>query len=298
MFARLTNRRPAALDPLPPSPAAIPEPGVEQPADVAQDAETVAEPEAPQFVPAPLSDGVQRFRDDVRYRVQGWVSERTPELIDCIDKAHASLRISGDIAEIGVHHGLFLLLLAAVRRDGELIRAYDIFERQDLNVDHSGEGSIEAVQNAIRIFYPSMVDAFDLRALDSMSVRSSNVNGYFPNLVRLLSIDGGHTQLHVINDLNIAQEVLVGGGVAILDDFLGPHWPSVTEGFFRFMATANQRLAPFLYFENKLYLTTFSEHALLSAAVKEHLDARFGPEMVSGGWKYVELAGHRVISRS
>ena len=259
-------------------------------------AEDVEDAAAVEFAPAPLGDGVQRFCDEIRHRVPGWVSERTPEIIDCIDKGQAELGVVGDIAEIGVHHGLFLLLLAAVRRDREAVHAFDLFERQDLNIDHSGAGSIEDVRNAIRIFYPSNIDAFTLRAVDSMSIRSSNVQAYFPSLVRLLSIDGGHTQLHVVNDLNIAQEVLVGGGVAVLDDFMGPHWPSVTEGFFRFMATLNQRLAPFLSFQNKLYLTTYSEHALVSAAVKTHLDARLGPEMFSGAWKYVELAGHRVIS--
>lgn len=242
-----------------------------------------------------MSPAVQRFRDEIIHRVQGWVSERTPEMVDIVDSAQLALGVTGDLAEIGVHHGLFLLLLAAVRRGEERVRAFDIFDRQDLNTDHSGSGSIEHVTNAIKIFYGDTADKFDIRQLDSMSVRASNVSDFFPRPVRLLSIDGGHTQAHVNNDLNIAQEVLASGGIAILDDFFGPHWPSVTEGFFRYMTNTNVRLAPFMYFQNKLYLTTFSEQATILTEVKKRLDERLGDEMTSGHWKYTELVGFRVL---
>ncbi len=79
------------------------------------------------------------------------------------------------------------------------------------------------------------------------------------NGIRLFSIDGGHHIEHVINDLSIAQELLCPRGIVLLDDFFGPLWPTVTEGFFEYMKRRNARLAPLLVFQNKLFLTTYSE---------------------------------------
>src|SRR5439155_4104777 len=104
---------------------------------------------------------------------------------------------------------------------------------------------------------------------------------------------------HVCNDLTLAQEVLVPGGIIALDDFLGPHWPTVTEGFYRFMATRNRRLSPLLFFQNKLFLTTASEHDLWSERLGAGLVASFGDdEMRAGRWKNIEIAGTKALSYS
>ena len=240
---------------------------------------------------------LELYRSQMRHQVEGWVGDRVHELIETIDKVQRELDIRGDIVEIGVHHGLFMLLLATVRRDDEQVLAFDIFDRQELNVDHSGAGVQALVEGNIARFYPEAQDAFVVRALDSMSIRGADLPTLFPRPVRLFSIDGGHTKAHVANDLNVAQETLAPGGVAILDDFFGPHWPSVTEGFFRFMATTNRRLAPFLFFQNKLYLTTFSEHAIVSRVMRAHAEAWLGDELNNGSWKTVELAGFQVLSK-
>ncbi len=84
----------------------------------------------------------------------------------------------------------------------------------------------------------------------------------------------------------------------MLDDFLGPHWPSVTEGFFHFMDSFNRRLSPFLFFQNKLFLTTYSEHKQLSERFRHHLDLVVGNDIHSGLWKYVEIRGFSVLSRA
>jgi hypothetical protein len=50
--------------------------------------------------------------------------------------------VGGNIAEFGVHHGLFLFLLNTLRNDGEACFAIDVFDEQGLNVDYSGRGSL------------------------------------------------------------------------------------------------------------------------------------------------------------
>jgi hypothetical protein len=244
-----------------------------------------------------MENKLELYSSQIRFQVEGWVGDQVPALIESIDKTQRDLGVRGDIVEIGVHHGLFMLLLAAVRRDDEKVLAFDIFDRQELNIDHSGSGVRALVEGNIARFYPESQDAFIVRALDSMGVRSADLATLFPRPVRLFSVDGGHTKYHVSNDLNVAQEVVASGGVVMLDDFLGPHWPSVTEGFFHYMTTINRRLAPFLFFQNKLYLTTFSEHALISQGLRKHLDSWVGDEMHQGRWKYVDVAGFQVLSK-
>jgi hypothetical protein len=61
------------------------------------------------------------------------------------------------------------------------------------------------------------------------------VNLFGEKGVKFFSIDAGHTAQHASNDLTLAQEVLVLGGVIALDDYMSAHWPGVTEGFYRFV---------------------------------------------------------------
>lgn len=245
---------------------------------------------------SPPNPRVEAFTETIRPTLEGWVGPRLPLVIDILDKVQSDLGIDGDIAEIGVHHGLFLLLLAATRRGEQSVRAFDIFEQQELNVDHSGMGSSVALANAIRRHYPAEESWFVVTQIDSLAIRPPDLARFFPKSVRLFSVDGGHTIVHVNNDLNIAQDVMAPGGIVMLDDFFGPHWPDVTVGFLQFMSRMNRRLAPFLFFENKLFLTTFSEHALVSARFRSKLSRAIGEEMRNGLWKDVELSGFRVLA--
>ena len=110
---------------------------------------------------------------------------------------------------------------------------------------------------------------------------------------RLISVDGGHTAEHVMNDLELAADIVVGGGVIFLDDWSSPHWPGVFEGYDRFMANRNRSLAPFLYADNKLLLTTIGHQP----AMVEHMRAHFTPwpnqrmaEVSSHGFRFISAA--------
>jgi hypothetical protein len=89
---------------------------------------------------------------------------------------------------------------------------------------------------------------------------------------------------------------LVPGGIVALDDYMSVHWPGVTEGFYRFMYSQNRRLKPFLYFQNKLFLTTVSEHAGCLQQFRTAIEAICGDEVRVGRWKEVEIAGSDCLS--
>jgi hypothetical protein len=96
--------------------------------------------------------------------------------------------------------------------------------------------------------------------------------------------------------LCLAQEVLVPGGIVALDDYMSPHWPGVTEGFYRFTGASNRRLKPFFYFQNKLFLTTVSEHGPYSQQFRTAIEAISAEEVRRGRWKEVEIAGSDCLS--
>lgn len=227
--------------------------------------------------------------------IQGWVGDRIFQIVDFIKLYHEQHDIHGDIAEIGVHHGKLFVILAAVARPDEMCIAVDIFEDQQLNVDSSGKGSRTVFEGHMRTHFPDMLDRVKIVACDSMSITPSTAAAKLSERgVRLFSVDGGHTVAHVVNDLSIAQEVLVSSGIVLLDDFFGPMWPSVSEGFFKYMSIANRRLAPFLIFQNKLFLTTFSEHEQVLHGLREYLDSNVGAE-IHERWRYSQMCGFQVL---
>lgn len=229
------------------------------------------------------------------HNVDGWVGNRISDMVRFCDAFHEQADIRGDIAEIGIHHGKLFFILAAAARPDERCIAVDIFNNQSLNVDRSGNGDFGQFSTYIDTLFPHIRPQLNIIQGDSMSIPASAASKILGSeKIRLFSVDGGHTKHHVLNDMCIAQEMLAGGGFVLLDDFLGPHWPGVTEGFFEYMKTLNRRLAPFMIFENKLFLTTFSEHAAVLAAVREFIEREHGDE-IHHRWRYVELCGFKAL---
>jgi hypothetical protein len=229
--------------------------------------------------------------------VHGWVGDRIPHVLKFVRDLHEADQVQGDILEIGVHHGKLFFLLMAASRDNERGVAVDLFEDQQKNLDHSGKGSLSIFNQHLETHFPDFVQRVAAISADSMSITPTTARERLGvQNVRLMSVDGGHTVAHVVNDMGLAQELLVPGGVVLLDDFLGVHWPTVTEGFYKYMQTVNRRLAPFLIFQNKLFLTTFSEQPATLIGLRKYLDQTLPTEIHSGRWRYTTIGDHSVLS--
>lgn len=200
------------------------------------------------------------YRAGAFNKVTGWVSEEAIDALQLVSEYHDNQRISGDALEIGVFQGRFFLALMAALRGNETAVAVDIFDDQTLNIDLSGQGSglrLAFSQNVQK--FAAMPDMARMIEADSMCVRPEAIRAQSSTgAFRLISIDGGHTAEHVMNDLSLASQLVSPGGVVFLDDFHSPHWPGVFEGFIRFMMYANRNLAPVMFGGNKLLLTTIS----------------------------------------
>ena len=240
---------------------------------------------------------LEHFSTQVYGHVEGWLGDRMWQIIDVIGTILDANGVCGNIAEFGVHHGLFLFLLNILRNEKEECFAIDVFDEQRLNVDCSGRGSLAVFLSHVENLMASQRQSFRIVQRDTMSFSTLEVADLFGKKgVKFFSIDAGHTVQHTFNDLCLAQEVLVAGGVIALDDYMSPHWPGVTEGFYRFTGSANRRLKPFLYFQNKLFLTTASEHGMCLQQFRTAIEAICGDEVRSGRWKGVEIAGADCLS--
>jgi hypothetical protein len=215
-------------------------------------------------VDATREQRLEHFNSAIYGHVEGWLGDRMSQIVSVIGSILDSNHVRGNIAEFGVHHGLFLFLLNALRNEDEECFAIDVFDDQHLNVDNSGgdgRGSLATFLSHIETLMAPQRRFFRIVQRDTMSFSTAEVATLFgKNGVKFFSIDAGHTVQHAFNDLCLVQEVLVPRGIVALDDYMSVHWPGVTEGFYRFMSFQNRRLGPFLYFYNKLFLTTISQH--------------------------------------
>lgn len=240
-------------------------------------------------------EALTEYRAHAFLEVGGWVAEQAVDALEVVTEFHDAHGITGDAMEIGVFQGRFFLALMAALRGEEVAVAVDIFDEQTLNIDHSGSSSglrLAFSRNIQR--FAKMPDMARVIAADSMCVRPEvirerSATGAF----RLISVDGGHTAEHVMNDLSLAAQLIAPGGVVFLDDFHSPHWPSVFEGFVRFMLHANRNLAPVLFAGNKLLLTTISHQPMLLDFMRANFVAGEGKQMAD-----VKLAGFSYIASS
>jgi hypothetical protein len=240
---------------------------------------------------------LDHFKAEIYGRVEGWLSDWMWQIIDIIGTILDTNHVRGHIAEFGVHHGLFLFLLNVLRNDGEQCFAIDIYDDQRLNVDCSGRGSLQAFLSHIETLMPEQRSLFTIVQRDTLSLSAIElVDLLGRNGVKFLSVDAGHSVQHIRNDLCLAQEVLVPGGIVAIDDYMSVHWPGVTEGFYRFMDHQNRRLKPFLCLHNKLFLTTVSEHGHVLRQFRTAIEALCAEDVSSGRWKDVEIVGCKSLA--
>lgn len=188
--------------------------------------------------------------------IHGWV---LADLFEIVDFFGSTTPDGGGVLEIGVHHGKFYLMLNQLTNQHDRSFAVDVFDAQHLNIDHSGHGSLEIFMTNLITFDAHKGKNTKIICGDSTdsSLRLRERIGY--GSLRFISIDGGHTAEHTINDLNISNDLIKNEGIVILDDFLNGHWLGVAEGIGRFLAT-KPTLVPFATGFNKLFLCKLSYH--------------------------------------
>ena len=194
--------------------------------------------------------------------VEGWLSPTTATMIATLLLAQSAQGVSGDVCEIGVHHGRLFLILANAAAADETAVAVDVFGDQDKNVDRSGLGDRAAFEaNAARYAPGARIDIVQESSLDLQTP------SFLQRRFRFVSIDGGHTTEATANDLWIAEKTLIGQGIAALDDIMSTHWTGVITGLVRYLAEGGT-LQPVALVPNKLFMAPSSAASGLRATLR------------------------------
>lgn len=204
-----------------------------------------------------VNENIQKYMDEGFNNVEGWCEPRVAEIIDYFDSL--PLNKEGGVCEIGIHHGKLFLLLNQTIEEKYKSYAIDIFDHQHLNIDNSGRGRKDMfIQNVIKYdrHGGKNIVVVEADSTDSKNILKDSVpTGSF----RFMSVDGGHTVEHTINDLKIASDMINNEGIVILDDITNHWWMSVVEGVCKYMLSY-PTLIPVAVGNNKLYLCKLSWH--------------------------------------
>jgi hypothetical protein len=187
----------------------------------------------------PAVERYQRYMETCA-NIPGWFSAESAAIWDILLDYQATNQICGNLLEIGVFQGKSAVMAALHCRNNETCVLVDPFWPLDDPRQH-----IELVAPNAKCEYLK---------------ESSQYLSRHPFLreaardFRWIHIDGEHTAQAVSNDLAIAETLLSDRGVLVLDDFLSPSYPQITQAVFRFLDATPGRLTLFLCGYNKGYL--------------------------------------------
>jgi hypothetical protein len=164
--------------------------------------------------------------------IEGWIHPFTATIIFSLARFQTDEHISGNMAEIGVHHGKSFLPMYLALGDDEIAIAVDVFADQQYNFDKSGRGDREKFVDNIKRYAR---DCTRLRIIQKNSLEITGVDfTAFGGDLRLVSIDGSHTEAVTYSDLMLAAVSLRADGIIFLDDVYNEHYPEVVWGLERF----------------------------------------------------------------
>ena len=221
-------------------------------------------------------------------KIEGYATSDTISIVlPLLQQFQDRLEVKGDIGEIGVHHGRFFFALDALRSAGERSLAIDVFGNQSLNIDRSGLGDLEKFTGYVRDVShdPSGISVFAGDSLGNKSREYMEKGRFF---FRLFSVDGGHTVIHALNDIKLAESFLCSGGVVLVDDFCHAGFPGVTEGIFKYLS-GSPRLVPVCTVASKLVFVSTTFAAELRKQISTHVNSLKGRRA-----RKTIVAGHEV----
>lgn len=177
---------------------------------------------------------------DAFHRIEGWFDYDAALLFMAYNQILARHGIAGDVLEIGVHHGLSTIAVAALRGPDSRLYAVDLFDDlQDLNISRSGAGNRKTFDKNMRFFYN---DTSFVRPLvrASRDLTTKDVG----QSLSFCHVDGGHSRQETFQDLQLCHQALMPGGVVALDDYFNVEFPGVCEGAIEFMLKNPGALQP------------------------------------------------------
>jgi hypothetical protein len=181
-------------------------------------------------------------------RIEGMFSPDAALMLMAYGQLAAANGITGDTMEIGVHHGLSAIEIAALRGPGRSFVAVDLFEeKQSINTSQSGSGNLDLFLRHMREFHG------DVGFLRVFSEPSSGLQPErLGDTFSFCHIDGGHSALETFQDLVLCTKITLPGGLICLDDYFNPSFPEVSVGAAEFLRGHPELLKPVAIGFNKV----------------------------------------------
>jgi predicted O-methyltransferase YrrM len=156
----------------------------------------------------------------------------------------------GSVVEIGVHHGLSAIAVAALStRTGTMV-AIDTFGAA---ADTTASGGMSSDERTLvlnmRRFYAD-TEWLRIVSADSRTLSAADLATEPP--VSFFHIDGGHSPEETLHDLSLAASTTATGGLVALDDYFNPSFPGVSEGTVRYLIDHPGALTPLAIGANKV----------------------------------------------
>jgi predicted O-methyltransferase YrrM len=178
----------------------------------------------------------------------------------------AAQGVTGNVLEIGVHHGLSAIIVAAMARPDRKFIAVDLFEDlQDHNVSGSGSGNERAFLSNMEKFFADLSFLKTIKG-NSASLSADALGSEFS----FCHIDGGHTPEETYKDLDLCSRVLMPGALLALDDYFNPAFPGVCEGANQFRLERRDKLKPIAIGFNKVLFQRTGSNSNLESSFRSH----------------------------
>ncbi|MGW2939103.1 class I SAM-dependent methyltransferase [Streptomyces sp. NPDC001156] len=224
----------------------------------------------------------RRFED-----VPGWFPVLDQMLFDWLLARQESAGMRGDLLEVGVYMGKSAIFLGSHLRDGERYTVCDLFEGAAPDAANRAESTKSYSALNRRAFEENYLSFHDElpRVLEGPS--SLVPDEVEPRSCRFVHIDASHLYKHVYADIGAAHDLLLPGGVVVLDDFRSEHTPGVSVAAWE--AVLNRGLRPICLSTQKLYGTWGDPGQVqkeLLAMARSRDDCLLSVQ---------EAAGHRII---
>ncbi|WP_149827719.1 class I SAM-dependent methyltransferase [Streptomyces tailanensis] len=220
--------------------------------------------------------------------VPGWFPVLDQLLFDWILTRQEDAGDRGDLLEVGVYMGKSAIFLGNHLQEGEAYTVCDLFESDAPDDANAAEANKSYRSTLTRRAFEANYLSFHDELPRVLQGPSSIVPGEVkPRSCRFVHIDASHLYEHVYGDITAAQDILLPGGIVVLDDFRSEHTPGVSIAAWE--AVLNRGLNPICITTQKLY-GTWGDAEPIQDALLEMIEQRDDCHLSNQ-----QAAGHRII---
>jgi Glycosyl transferase family 2/Methyltransferase domain len=206
--------------------------------------------------------------------VLGWFDDVDTAVFRAIDHVQRASGVQGDLLEIGTYLGKSAILLGYLLRPSEHLAVCDLFTNEALDPDLDADAPFYGQLS--RVAFEENYSRFHVRPARVIERSSTELaDEGLERSFRIAHVDGSHRFDIVRQDITTALDLVVDGGIVVIDDYRTiPHalgvaaavWEAVTSG----------RLVPVVASSQKLYGCS-PDHTLATARMLLHWASEEAP---------------------